>query len=331
MARRLKDNISSSYFEAAQKLYPRKTRRRIIAYVESYEDVGFWRALLAEFETDECYFQVMLPSATNLSKGKKMVLLNTLNTAELGKSMIACVDSDFDFLMQDTNPMSHKINRNKYIFQTYAYAIESYQCYAEGLHNAVVQATLNDKHWIDYPKFLARYSEIIYPLFLWMMYFQRQHDVDTFPMHEFNQLTLLRRVNLYDIYESLDEVKTRVSTRIDLLKKRYPQAEPALVSLGKELETLGLRPQTTYLYIQGHHLMDNVVMKLLTPICAQLRREREREIRRLAEHDIQYHNELTAYDHSQIPVNIILKKTDGYRNLYLYQWLRKDLEAFLNE
>lgn len=27
----------------------------------------------------------MLPSATSLAKGKKMVLMNTLNTAELGK------------------------------------------------------------------------------------------------------------------------------------------------------------------------------------------------------------------------------------------------------
>lgn len=53
---------------------------------KSYDDVAFWRTLLAEFETDEYYFQVMLPSATSLAKGKKMVLMNTLNTTELGKS-----------------------------------------------------------------------------------------------------------------------------------------------------------------------------------------------------------------------------------------------------
>ncbi len=39
---------------------------------------------------DEHYFQVMLPSATSLAKGKKMVLMNTLNTKELGRSLIAC-------------------------------------------------------------------------------------------------------------------------------------------------------------------------------------------------------------------------------------------------
>lgn len=91
MATSLRDNLTSSYFNAAHKLYSKKARRRIIAYVESYDDVAFWRTLLEEFEDDEHYFQVMLPSATSLAKGKKMVLMNTLNTAELGRSLIACV------------------------------------------------------------------------------------------------------------------------------------------------------------------------------------------------------------------------------------------------
>ena len=115
MATSLRDNLTSSYFNAAHKLYSKKARRRIIAYVESYDDVAFWRTLLEEFEDDEHYFQVMLPSATSLAKGKKMVLMNTLNTAELGKSLIACVDSDYDFLLQGATNTSRKINRNKYL------------------------------------------------------------------------------------------------------------------------------------------------------------------------------------------------------------------------
>ena len=68
MATSLRDNLTSSYFNAAHKLYSKKARRRIIAYVESYDDVAFWRTLLEEFEDDEHYFQVMLPSATSLAK-----------------------------------------------------------------------------------------------------------------------------------------------------------------------------------------------------------------------------------------------------------------------
>ena len=35
MATSLRDNLTSSYFNAAHKLYPKKARRRIIAYVEA--------------------------------------------------------------------------------------------------------------------------------------------------------------------------------------------------------------------------------------------------------------------------------------------------------
>ena len=100
MSTSLKHNLTSAYLDAARKLSPKRARRRIVAYVESYDDIAFWRTLLSEFENEERYFQVMLPSATSLAKGKKMVLMNTLNTSELGRSLIACVDSDYDFLLQ---------------------------------------------------------------------------------------------------------------------------------------------------------------------------------------------------------------------------------------
>ena len=329
MARQLKDNISSSYFDAAHKLYPRKARRRIIAYVESYEDVGFWRELLAGFETDDCYFQVMLPSAVTLSKGKKTVLMNTLNTSELGKSLIACVDSDYDFLMQDKTASSRKINGSRYIFQTYAYAIENYHCYAESLHNVVVQSTLNDRHLVDFNKFFRRYSEIAYPLFLWNIWFYRNHDTCTFPIFDFNAAVRLHQVRLKNPYSSLDEMAKRVEARLAGMERKFPNLKPKVTALGEELRELGLNPETTYLYIQGHHIMDNVAMKLLTPICTVLRRQREDEIRRLAGHDEQYRNELTSYWNSQSNVTAALKKNTGYKNLYLYRWLHNDLEKFI--
>lgn len=72
--------------------------------------------------------------------------------------------------------MSHKINKNPYIFQTYGYAIENFHCFADSLHEVCVQATLNDRHILDFPAFLKRYSQIAYPLFLWNVWFYRQHD-----------------------------------------------------------------------------------------------------------------------------------------------------------
>lgn len=59
------------------------------------------------------------------------------------------------------------------------------------------------------------------------------------------------------------------------------------------------------------------------------RREREQEIKRLAEHNEQFRNELTGYENSQVNVSVMLKKNSGYKNLYLYQWLKEDIMEFL--
>lgn len=310
---------------------PRKSRRRIVAYVESYDDVAFWRTLLSEFENDERYFQVMLPSSNSLAKGKKMVLMNTLNTEELGTSLIACVDSDYDFLLQGATNVSRKINRNPYIFQTYGYAIENFHCFAESLHEVCVQATLNDRHLIDFPAFMERYSQIAYPLFLWNVWFYRRHDTYTFPMYDFNACVRLQDVSLRHPYRCLEEMNKVVQAKLSELQTRFPQDIEHVDSLGEELQHLGLTRETTYLYIQGHHIMDAVVMKLLTPVCTQLRREREQEIKRLAEHDEQFRNELTGYENSQVNVSVMLKKNSSYKNLYLYEWVKEDIRKFLEE
>ena len=310
---------------------PRKSRRRIVAYVESYDDVAFWRTLLSEFENDERYFQVMLPSSNSLAKGKKMVLMNTLNTEELGSSLIACVDSDYDFLLQGATSVSRKINRNPYIFQTYGYAIENFHCFAESLHEVCVQATLNDRHLIDFPAFMERYSQIAYPLFLWNVWFYRRHDTYTFPMYDFNACVRLQDVSLRHPYRCLDEMNKVVQAKLSELQTRFPQDIEHVDSLGEELRRLGLTPETTYLYIQGHHIMDSVVMKLLTPVRTQLRREREQEIKRLAEHNEQFRNELTGYENSQVNVSVMLKKNSSYKNLYLYEWVKEDIRKFLEE
>ena len=323
MATSLRDNLTSSYFNAAHKLYSKKARRRIIAYGESDDDVAFWRTLLEEFEDDEHYFQVMLPSATSLAKGKKMVLMNTLNTKELGRSLIACVDSDYDFLLQGATNTSRKINRNKYIFQTYTYAIENYHCFAESLHEVCVQATLNDRFILDFDAYLKRYSEIVYPLFLWNIWFYRQRDTYTFPMYDFHTYTALKEISLRHPEHSLEALQHRVNQKLSELKKRFPRIVNQVNNLRDELKELGLMPETTYLYMQGHHVMDNVVMKLLIPVCTALRRER------LAEHNEQFRNELTCYQNSQVNVEIMLKKNVAYKRLFHYEWLRQDIQEYL--
>lgn len=88
MAKRLTDNINSLYFEAANKMTSKKARRKIVAYVESYDDVFFWRSVLGKYEDETRYFEILLPTRNNhLDRGKKAAIGNMLKG--VGKDMIA--------------------------------------------------------------------------------------------------------------------------------------------------------------------------------------------------------------------------------------------------
>ena len=328
MSKRLAQNLNSLYVEAANRLRPKKARRKIIAYVESYDDVFFWRTLLNEFENERRYFQVMLPSSTSLAKGKKSVLMNLLGES-LGQNMIACVDSDYDYLIQGATNTTRMINQNRYVFQTYTYAIENYQCYAGALHEVCVMATLNDREIIDLEEFMRMYSRIAYPLFIWSVWFYRKHRQGVFSLLDFCEIVRLERVSIYHLEVALGHMEKRVKQKLHRLEHEYPKALREIESLKKELQKLGVTPENTYLFIQGHHIMDNVVLKVLTPLCVVLRRERETEIKDLAEHDIQCQNELTCYQRSQSGVEFMIRKHTYYKDSPLYNRIRQRIADFL--
>lgn len=328
MGKRLTDNISSQYVAAANLLKPKKARKKIVAYVESYDDILFWRTLLSEFEDEEYYFQVMLPSSDTLMKGKKAALMNRLGGG-LGQNMIACVDADYDYLLQGATHTSQQIIRNPYVFHTYAYAIENHQCYAESLHQVCVMATLNDRTLIDIPAFMRLYSQTVFPLFVWSVWFYRKHIYSRFSITDFNAVVRLTGINLQHPEAALDELGVRVRHKLNWIESRYPRARKEVKAMHEEFVALGVTPDNVYLFIQGHHLVDNVVLKLLTPVCNQLRRERENEIKQLAEHSTQMQNELTCYQHSQCSVDFVLKKNTAYTDSPTYQLLRRDIRSLM--
>ena len=329
MAKKLTENVNSLYIGAANSLRPKTARKRIVAYVESYDDVSFWSHILSEYNTDRYYFQVMLPSSTSLAKGKKVAMMNDLGQG-LGCNMIACVDSDYDYLLQGVTGTSRRIISSPYVLHTYAYAIENFQCYAESLHGVCVQSTLNDKPMIDFPAFFRLYSQIIFPLFLWNVWFYRKRDLSPFSMQDFCRVVRLDPVSVTHPEEALEQLRLRVVKKCAWLARRYPHAEADLAAMKPEFEALGVTPDNAYMFIQGHHLKENVVLKLLTPVCVRLRRERETEIKYLACHDQQYHNELTAYHRSLQSIEAVLRKNTEYEDSPCYKRIQHDVESLLS-
>lgn len=301
-----------------------------MAYVESYDDIFFWRSVLSEFENEEREFEVMLPSKTNLNRGKKTAMMNKLGE-NLGAWMIACVDADLDYLLQGHSPASERMLSNPYVVHTYAYAIENFQCYAPSLHNVCVMATLNDRNIFNFEEYLKVYSEIVYELFVWMVWLHRVGRFNDFPLTSFNNICTVEQLNIYKPITALEVLRKNVNRKVAYLQSRIPEAKGKLAPLKQELERLGVTKETTYMFIQGHHLMENVVSAALDPVCTILRREREKEIKLLAgDNKKRMDNELACYQHSQaVPAQMIRRNTQ-FKDAAPYKMIISHLERVFN-
>lgn len=311
MGKRLTDNVNSNYFSAANSLRPKNARRRIVAYVESYDDILFWRTLLSLYEDGTRYFEVMLPSHRTLERGKRSALMSLLY-GKTGADMLACVDADYDYLMQGASETSREIISNPAILHTYAYSIENLQCYAPSLHNVCVMVTLNDRKVFDLQNFMTRFSEIIFPLFVWSIWHYRRGVYGQFTITDFNRTIELGGFNINRPQDALDNLRAKVMRKVNYMNRQHPEAEQEYKELSAELVRLGVEPEQTYLYIQGHHLFDKIVMPVMNKVCGMLIREREAEIRRQAVHTTQMYNELSCYAHSVQDITQMLKKNNGF-------------------
>ena len=331
MAKRLSDNINSQYFEAINKMTPKKARRRIVVYVESYDDVFFWRSVLGRYEDDKLTFDIMLPSRNqHLDRGKKAAISNMLKG--VGRDMIACVDADYDYILQGATEMSRQMLENPYIFHTYAYAIENFQCYAKGLHETCVMVTLNDHRIFNFERFLQSYSQTIWPLFVWhVVFLQRRKMTMHFDMCEFNKVVVLPSVRIQNPKWAIEYLSKKVRAKMFQLERRFPKLKDALPETERMLRDLGINDNNTYLYIQGHHLFDLVVSPVVQTVCDILRNEQENDIRDRAVHSEQARTEIACYENSLGKVKMMMKKNTYYQFSPEFQKILADVERYLEK
>lgn len=324
----LTEQINSQYFTAANALRGKKEKRRIVAYVESYDDVFFWRSILSQFETESLYFEVMLPSRRRIERGKKSVF-NALSRRAMGQDLIACVDADYDYLLQGHNEQSAQMLSNPYVVHTYAYSIENLQCYAQSLHQVCVMVTLNDRHNFDFVRFFNSFSIALYPLLLWSIHLYRTGEYAEFTLSNLCSVFAISRFRLSDTAMYITKLQQKVKAKQQWLRGRFPGRKQQLEELDAELRGLGVTPERTYLYVQGHALFDSLVVPLLNAVCSQLRHEREMDIQAKAIHATQRQNELSCYQHSVEDIESMLKKNQGYLFSAELQRIKQDLDTLL--
>jgi hypothetical protein len=216
-----------------------------------------------------------------------------------------------------------------YVRISYAYSIENMQCYAQSLHEVCVSVTLNDHRIFDFVNYMTQYSEAIFPLFVWSVWAYRTGNYNRFSMTDFARVIDPGKFNVLDPLPSLVHLRSKVGRKVKQLQSEFPSAKTEYLDTKASVKALGVTPQTTYLYIQGHHLFDNVVVPILNKVCNRLRLERQEEIYHTAVHHEQRRNEMSCYEHSLQDIRQMLKKNTGYKQSAQFERIQQDVELYL--
>lgn len=298
-------------------------------YVEGYGDVAFWRGIFNSFEHDRLKFEISVPQRNDMAKGKQ-VLLKMLKPDEPNPDFILCMDSDFDYLFDSTNEQSHIINTTPNIFHTHAYSAENFLCYAPSLHGVCVKATKNDVRIFDFEKFLARYSRIIYPVFLWYTHSALIKSENYFPLIDFKTTVKLNYLDIHDNgSNTLEWLDKQVDRRLESLRAKYPHIEKHLGDFEQMISERGVTKDNVYLYMQGHTLMDNVVMVVLNAVCDQLRNMAGNKIAVSQKVGQALRNEMSNYNNELRNVREVLLDNENYKDCFLYQKLHHNIADYL--
>jgi hypothetical protein len=331
----LKENLNSNLIEAYMRLLSKKAPKKVLVYVESDEDIAFWYGILKAYETPNFKFDIQLPSRTSLAKGKNQALERSQDMLNLqvGQYLIICIDSDYDYLLQNKTSQSTMINNSDFIFQTYTYSIENLRCFSGSLNHICVQATNSSNDKIDFDELLKLYSIITYPLFLWSVYFKSINDTKSMTLSVFcNTIRLKGKVNINEYGKKhLEEVQKNVNNYIQKLEKQFPKEIENVHKLGIELNKLGVNANNTYLFIQGHTIENSVVLMFLNSLCTILRSKKEAEIVANAKHKEEKTMELNHYRNNIIELEKALKSNTEYKSCFLYEKIKKDLDIYIGK
>lgn len=303
------------------------SQRLIRVFVEGYEDVAFWRGVFDHFTNPYLRFEISVPNREDLPKGKKVLLGMIPRSSE---ELILCVDSDFDYLFDGSTLQSRTVHAARYMFHTYAYATENFLCYAPSLHNVCVKATKNDTRIFDFERFLEAYSRTIYPVFLWYAYSAQLATENVFTLLEFKNTV---RIGYLDIADNgagtIQWLARNVARKEQTLAQKHPGMGKTIREFEARLQQQGLTPESTYLFMHGHTLMDNVVLVVLGGVCEKLRQMSIAKITSSKKQGVALKNEMSNYTNSLRSIRDVLLDNENYTDCPLFRRLRQDISHYI--
>ncbi|APU95083.1 hypothetical protein BV902_01025 [Sphingobacterium sp. B29] len=275
------ENLNSDFIEAQNFMKSNREPKVIKVYVESDDDIAYWNTVLTSIikNSKKFKFEVDLPIKNGNERGKQSAL--NLFKSNLGKHLILCLDSDYDYLLPNRTENTKLLNDSDFIFHTYAYSIENLHSYHESLNNFCIQCVKKTDICIDLNTLLLKYSNLIYELFCWNVFLYHLEKEKYFTISDFSD-TIKVLNNNSDIDNGFESAFSCLGERIN---KKMEELNELFSDLIKEKEDFkdylthkGVTPDNCYLYVNGHSILENVVLMFMKPVVKKAKSDKLQEI-----------------------------------------------------
>ena len=249
-------------------------RCRASVHVENKDDIIFWEHVLHKFLPKE-KFHFISGSRNEYGNETSGVTQCLKYFNFLSPSFIVCIDSDYRYLMG-----VKKLKAKNFVLQTYTYSFENHHCFAEGLDDFCCRLTNIRTCPFNFSLFWKRYSNALYNLFIWHLYFLT-HDRDDFAQCDFNEyLNIVDRGSRHDLVRRpealLDDLRKRANSRVKEFQGRNPEID--INKFRVKIEALGVNPNNLYLYLRGHNSYD-LTLTLCRDVCRMMLRQAKQNMR----------------------------------------------------
>jgi len=314
----LNSNINSEHYKAEDALNNRNT---IFIYVESESDISFWSSIFINKGINN--IDVSPASKTSEKRGKQEVM-KLVEEADV--NLLLCVDSDYDYIFENTTDISKEINTNSFIFQTYSYSIENIKCNVNTLNDVVYESTKVENTIFSFSDFFTQYSELIFELFIYSIY-DEKNKIGSFSINDLSKIITFG-CNINIDKQGIDELvllKDRVSE-----KKRNLDSLPNdfFYECEENLTKKGINRTNTYLFIKGHTLLDNIVTLILKPLQKRIKDIKYKEISKLDVSGVEKNKLRTQYADNIIDVIQVLQQNTNFENCSLIEKINSDIQKY---
>jgi len=259
----------SSYYEKSSVFITDGQPKWVAVWVESDDDKKLWYPVLKN--TYKKYkFKFHLASAHEFKDGKVADgcsrIFTKINSGEieLGKSTIACLDSDYSFISGNYACKQKDLLESPYVFQTYVHSKENVYIHPVGVVQIFERALGEDLEYLGLfiENFTEKLAESVHGYLLKLVSLYQFNDICAFDHYHKKFVEVLRglinEMSVPDVFSSdlKDEFILKFKSFDDELTHHIESThgEHILTATQKRFEELEVASSDSLSFIRGHDL-----------------------------------------------------------------------------